>query len=47
MWDRTKEFLGSLMLAELVQGLRLTGRHLFARKITVLYPEETTPQSPR
>jgi len=47
MWDRTKEFLGSLLLAELVQGLKLTGRHLFVRKITVLYPEEKTPQSPR
>lgn len=25
----------------------LTGRHLFARKVTVQYPEENTPQSPR
>ena len=47
MWDRTKEFLGSLMLGELMLGLKLTGRHLFARKITVLFPEEKTPQSPR
>ena len=47
MWDRTKEFLASLLLGELVQGLKLTGRHLFARKITVLYPEEKTPMSPR
>ncbi|MEI6737583.1 MAG: NADH-quinone oxidoreductase subunit NuoI [Pseudomonadota bacterium] len=30
-----------------MQGLKLTGRHLFERKITVLYPEEKTPQSPR
>ena len=35
------------MLGELVKGLRLTGRHLFARKITVQYPEEKTPMSPR
>lgn len=28
-------------------GLRLTGRYLFSRKITVRYPEEKTPQSPR
>ena len=27
--------------------MRLTGRHLFARKITVQFPEEKTPQSPR
>ena len=47
MWDRAKEFAGSLLLGELVQGLRLTGRHLFERKITVQFPEEKTPQSPR
>jgi NADH-quinone oxidoreductase subunit I len=27
--------------------LKLTGRYLFAKKITVQYPEEKTPQSPR
>ena len=27
--------------------MMLTGRHLFARKITVQFPEEKTPQSPR
>ena len=47
MLSRTKELVGSLMLWELFQGLRLTGRHLFARKITVQFPEEKTPQSPR
>ena len=26
------------MLRELLKGLRLTGRHLFARKVTVMYP---------
>ncbi len=47
MWDRAKEFASSLLLLELLQGLRLTGRHLFERKITVLFPEEKTPQSAR
>ena len=47
MWDRAKEFANSLLLIELIQGLRLTGRHLFERKITVLFPEEKTPQSAR
>lgn len=47
MLSRAKELVGSLMLWELFQGLRLTGRHLFARKITVQFPEEKTPQSPR
>jgi len=28
-------------------GLKLTGRYFFARKITVQYPEDRTPQSPR
>jgi len=27
--------------------MQLTGRYFFARKFTVQYPEETTPQSPR
>jgi NADH-quinone oxidoreductase subunit I len=42
-----RHFFKSFLLWELVQGLRLTGRYLFARKITVQYPEEKTPQSPR
>lgn len=42
-----KDFFASLVLLELFKGLALTGRHLFARKITVQYPEEKTPQSPR
>jgi NADH-quinone oxidoreductase subunit I len=42
-----KEFLASLMLRELFKGMALTGRHLFERKITILFPEEKTPQSPR
>ena len=30
-----------------MKGLALTGRHLFKSKITVFYPEEKTPKSPR
>jgi len=45
--DRIKYYLNSLMLLELIKGLRLTGRNLFKRKVTVQYPEEKTPQSPR
>lgn len=40
-------YIKSLALWELLGGLRVTGRHLFKRKITVQYPEEKTPQSPR
>jgi NADH-quinone oxidoreductase subunit I len=42
-----KRYLNTFMLVELVKGLMLTGRHLFARKITVQYPDEHTPLSPR
>ncbi|MCG3200465.1 MAG: NADH-quinone oxidoreductase subunit I [Gammaproteobacteria bacterium] len=40
-------YLNSLLLWELIKGMGLTGRYLFDRKITVQYPEEKTPQSPR
>src|ERR1044071_3187875 len=42
-----KDFFASLMLRELFKGMALTGRHLFARKITIQFPEEKTPASPR
>jgi NADH-quinone oxidoreductase subunit I len=42
-----KDFFRSLLLLELIQGLALTGRYMFARKITIQYPEEKTPLSPR
>lgn len=47
MLTAIKDFFNSLLLKELLKGLALTGRYLFKRKITVLYPEEKTPQSPR
>ena len=47
MLSRIKDIASSLMLTELVKGLGLTGRYLFARKITVMFPEEKTPASPR
>ena len=42
-----KRYLNSFLLLELLRGMRLTGRNFFARKITVQFPEERTPQSPR
>ena len=42
-----KDFLGSFMLFELFKGLAITGKYAFARKITVQFPEEKTPLSPR
>jgi NADH-quinone oxidoreductase subunit I len=45
--EAIKDFFGSLMLRELFKGMALTGRYMFARKITVQFPEEKTPLSPR
>jgi NADH-quinone oxidoreductase subunit I len=42
-----KRYLKTFLLLELLRGMMVTGRHLFARKITVQYPEEKTPLSPR
>ena len=42
-----KDFFNSLLLKELFKRMALTGRYLFARKITVQFPEEKTPMSPR
>ena len=42
-----KRYLHTFLLYELLQGLMVTGRHLFVRKFTVQYPEERTPISPR
>ncbi|MGD9296617.1 MAG: NADH-quinone oxidoreductase subunit NuoI, partial [Chromatiales bacterium] len=40
-------YIKSLFLFELLKGLSLTGRYLFAKKITIQYPEERAPMSPR
>ena len=42
-----KAFIKSLFLVELLKGLQLTGRYFFARKVTLQYPEEKAPISPR
>jgi NADH-quinone oxidoreductase subunit I len=34
-------------LWELLVGLKLTGKYFLAKKVTLLFPEETTPYSPR
>ncbi len=45
--DQIATRLKPFLLGELLKGLSVTGRHLFAPKITIQYPEEKTPQSPR
>lgn len=47
MWRQIRFWFKSFLLWELLVGMALTGRYLFARKITLQYPEEKAPQSPR
>ncbi|OGV27331.1 MAG: NADH-quinone oxidoreductase subunit I [Legionellales bacterium RIFCSPHIGHO2_12_FULL_37_14] len=42
-----RHYLRSFLLVELFRGLKVTGRYFFKKKITVQFPEETTPISPR
>lgn len=44
---KMKRWVKSFTLWELFQGLSLTLRYFFRQKITVQYPEEETPTSPR
>jgi len=41
------DYIKSLFLLELWQGLGVTGRYLFRKKFTIQYPEEKAPVSPR
>ena len=41
------QFLKSLSMKELWQGLGVTLRHFFVKKVTLQYPEEKTPISAR
>jgi len=45
--NRVRSWVKSLLLVELFQGLGLTLRMFFSPKITIQYPEEQTPKSPR
>jgi len=47
MIERIRDFFRTFLLVELAKGMAVTGRHLFARKITIQLPEEKTPVSPR
>lgn len=47
MFCAIKKFFKTFLLWELLLGLKVTGKYLFSRKITVQYPEEKTPISPR
>ena len=42
-----KRIFKTFFLWELLKGLRLTLKNFFVKKVTIQYPEEKTPQSPR
>jgi len=42
-----QRFAQSFLFWELLKGLAVTGRHLFARKVTIQFPDERAPISPR
>lgn len=44
---RLRRYADVFFLTELLRGLAVTSRHLFVRKVTVQYPDEKTPYSPR
>jgi NADH-quinone oxidoreductase subunit I len=47
MLQTMRDYVKSLFLLELFKGLSVTGRYMFSRKLTVQYPEEKAPISPR
>lgn len=44
---RLFQYIKTFSLWDLLTGLGLTGRYFFKRKVTIQYPEEKTPMSPR
>jgi NADH-quinone oxidoreductase subunit I len=44
---RIQQILKSFLLWELFKGLGVTGHYFFKKKVTIQYPEEETPISPR
>ncbi len=44
---KTKELIKRFTLIELLKGLKLTGGYFFKKKLTIQYPEESSPISNR
>ncbi len=47
MTSKLKQLYKTFSLQELRKGMGVTGRQLFNKKTTIMYPEEKTPKSPR
>ena len=45
--SKVSQIIRTFTLWELLKGLRVTLRNFFVKKVTVQYPEEKAPQSPR
>jgi NADH-quinone oxidoreductase subunit I len=47
MKDRIQHYLKSFLLWELLIGMKLTGKNMFRKKVTLMYPEQKAPKSVR
>src|SRR5437867_2159755 len=47
MLKRLKFYIKTFSLWDLIKGLKVTGVYFWKRKVTLQYPEEKTPTSPR
>jgi NADH-quinone oxidoreductase subunit I len=47
MFTTLKDFLTRFLLIDMMKGMALTLRHAFRPKVTLQFPEEKTPLSPR
>lgn len=47
MSGQLKDYIKSFSLLELLKGMTVTGKYFFGHSITVQYPEQKAPQSPR
>ena len=47
IWLNLIHYIRSFLFVDILKGLSLTGKYFFKKKITVQFPEEKTPLSPR
>lgn len=47
LYKYIKHYFKSFLFIELLAGLKVTGKYFFKKKITLQFPEEQTPVSPR
>src|SRR5437870_5185322 len=47
MWQRLQRYIKTFSLWDLLKGLGITGKYFWKKKITVHYPDEKIPMSPR